>query len=258
MRRNPGQPLIVFLHGIANSGKVWEPVIKKLPANVQYLSVDLLGFGYSKKPTYIDYDLSMHARSVIKTIKEQHFHASQIVLVGHSLGSLISIEVAKNDPKKINDIILCSPPFYVQSPDRRMPSQDDILKNLFNYARNNPENFVELTALAKKYKVVTKNFELNKKNSLPYMETLKSSIINQDSLRDAIWLPKHIKVYIIRGLLDPLILQKNLKVLKKSRPGTVITTITAAHDLNSRYYKEVSLELSTILANYDTSTIPKR
>ena len=67
-----------------------------------------------------------------------------------------------------------------------------------------------------------------------------------------------LRFYEIATPADVPRLVENLKVLKKSRPGTVITNITAAHDLNSRYYKEVSLELGTILANYDSSTLRNR
>ena len=247
IRRVSGAPLIVFLHGIGNSGAVWSDEIKKLPKNVQYVTLDLLGFGSSKKPDYVDYDMKTHARSVVGTLKSLYFNTNKVIIVGHSLGSLIAVEVAKQYSKKVNNLILCSPPFYVESTDSKLPSTDDILKNIYEFARENPKDFMEVANRAKKYHIVTKDFILNKNNVNAYMATLKHSIINQSSLRDAINLPASIEINIIRGILDPLVLQKNIKILKRLRPSTKVTTVMSSHDINSNYLKAIQKDLSQIL-----------
>lgn len=247
LKKQPGQPLVVFLHGIGNSGAVWSETIKKLPKDVQYIAPDLLGFGSSDKPDYIDYDIKLHARSVVKTIRGYRFNPSKIIIVGHSLGSLVAIEIAKIYSHKINGLILCSPPFYVPSKGNRIPSSDDILTNLYQYAEQNPDNFLGLATLAKKYRIVTDDLKLNKNNIGAYMNTLRSSIINQASLRDAINLPENIQIHIIRGVLDPLVLQKNIKMLKRLRPGTVVASVIASHDIASRYNKTIKQDIETIL-----------
>lgn len=247
IHKKVGAPLVVFLHGIGNSGLVWSDIIKGLPKDVSYVSLDLLGFGSSKKPNYVDYNLNIHAKSVMRTVKNLNFSPSSIILVGHSLGSLVSIEVAKKYPSKITNLLLCSPPFYLPSTNRKIPSGDDILKKIYEYVQKDPENFVEISAIAKKYHIVTDDFELNKENVDSYMATLNSSIVHQRSLQDAIDLPKHIEIYVIRGAFDPLVLPKNLKMLKKMRPSTKITTIVATHDINKRYDKQIKKDLDEIL-----------
>ena len=251
IKRKQGAPLVVFLHGIGNSGAVWSKEIKNLPKNVQYVTLDLLGFGSSRKPNYVDYDLKTHARAVVGTLRSLHFNTNKVILVGHSLGSLIAVDVAKRYPQKINNLILCSPPFYVESSDSRLPSSDDILKNIYEFARDNPNDFMEVANRAKKYHIVTKDFVLNKNNIKAYMDTLKHSIINQSSLRDAINLPQSIKINVIRGFLDPLVLQKNIKILKRLRPSTKVATVMSSHDITNNYIKAIQKDLLQILQNVD-------
>ena len=214
---------------------------------MQYIAIDLLGFGSSDKPDFIDYDIKTHARSVVYTIRKQRFNPSQVIIVGHSLGSLIAIEIAKIYSRKIDALILCSPPFYIESSNKRLPSSDDILKNLYEFTRENPENFLEIATIAKKYNIVTNSFELNKNNIFAYMNTLKYSIINQSSLRDAINLPKNIQINIIRGILDPLVLNKNLKLLKSLRPNTDVKTVASSHDITPKYEKIIKDDLLKII-----------
>ncbi len=249
IKRLRGEPLVVFLHGIGNSGNVWHNLIESLPSNVQYISPDLLGFGYSNKPDYIEYDIKTHAAAVVRTIKRGNFDASKIIIVGHSLGSLVAVEIARLYPQKVNSLILASPPFYKPNNDSRLPSGDDILKSIYKLAQDNPDNFLEAATLAKRSHLVTKDFEVNKNNINAYMSTLNSSIVSQSSLNDAIRLPDSIHIDIIRGAMDPLVLVKNIKALQKKRPSVQVTTIIAGHEINQRYEKAMSLDITEQLSS---------
>ena len=45
--RRPFAVTYVFVHGLADTGELWQPFIENVPANCNYIVVDLLGHGDS-------------------------------------------------------------------------------------------------------------------------------------------------------------------------------------------------------------------
>jgi len=129
----------VFIHGIGNTLHAWDNVVAGLPSDVSVIGIDLLGFGESPKPSWAIYDAKTQARSVAMTLLGLRM-AHQPVLVGHSLGALVSVEVAKRYPLIARRLILCSPPFYKPKTldGKRTPSLDDMLRTLYETAVSTP------------------------------------------------------------------------------------------------------------------------
>ena len=95
---------VLFLHGIGNNSHAWDTVIATLPDDVRCISIDLLGFGESPKPRNISYDAREHARSVLHTYLSLGI-PEKIIIVGHSLGSLVAVEFAKRYPILVKSLI---------------------------------------------------------------------------------------------------------------------------------------------------------
>src|SRR5262249_47855803 len=90
-------PVLLLLHGIANSSQTWEPVASRLKRNFRLLAPDLLGHGASATPRG-DYSLGAHAtgvRDILTALGHDH-----VTVVGHSLGGGIAMQFAYQFPER--------------------------------------------------------------------------------------------------------------------------------------------------------------
>jgi len=237
---------VLFIHGIGNTGDAWKEVIAQLPDDVQIISIDLLGFGDSPNPSWALYNAKTQARSVLTTYLKLRLTAP-ITIVGHSLGALVAIEVAKRYPLIVRSLVLCSPPLYITvQQSTRLPSSDSLLRQLYASARERPENFVKLSAIAMKYDLINTSFNVTPENIASYMATLEAMIINQTSLQDAQKLT--VPTTIIRGTLDPWVVTKNLKQLSKHNHYITLRSIIAGHEVRGRY---VAAVVDTVVGEFD-------
>lgn len=101
---------IVFLHGIIGSGRCWGNAFTKLQNTASLYYLDLLGFGFSKKPD-AEYSLVEHVE-VVHTFIEQHVSERKIIIVGHSAGSIIAAKYAATYTNDVQKVILISLPYY--------------------------------------------------------------------------------------------------------------------------------------------------
>jgi pimeloyl-ACP methyl ester carboxylesterase len=224
---------LLFIHGIGNSGASWNDVVDKLPSNVHIVTIDLLGFGDSPSPTWATYNAKTQARSVLATLLKLRI-TTPIIVVGHSLGALVAIEMALRYPIIISRLILCSPPLY-DSKQSLLPRSDNLRKQFYKAASLHPDQFLHLAAFAAKYRLVNSTFNVTKETIDSYMATLNTMIINQTSLDDAYRLK--VPTTIIRGTLDPIVIAKNLRRLAKNNQKIKVKSIIAGHEVLGRYVK---------------------
>lgn len=229
---------VVFIHGIGHSGDAWQQVVPHLPKDIRIISIDLLGFGKSPKPHWPIYSVRLQARMVIATILRMRINGP-LILVGHSLGALVSVEIARRYPLLVRSLVLCSPPFYKQDliARRLLPHSDNVLKDIYKAIHKYPEQFVKISMLAVKYGIVNKSFNVTNDDVHSYMGALEASIINQTSLHDAIKLKKRMR--IIHGVLDAVVIGKNLKTLTKKNPKATLNVVIAGHEISGQYIPAV-------------------
>jgi pimeloyl-ACP methyl ester carboxylesterase len=226
---------LLFMHGLGNTAEAWNSVIKKMPDDVRIVTIDMLGFGQSPNPTWAIYNAKTQARSVLATLFKLRI-TTPVIVIGHSMGALVGIEMASRYPKRIDRLILCSPPLY-DNQNVTLPRSDRLRQQLYNAAQNHPQQFLRLAAFAAKYKLLNKTFSVTKDTIATYMSTLESMIINQTSLYDAYNL--HMPTTIIRGTLDPFVVSKNLYTLKKANPNVTIKSVIAGHEVRGNYVRSV-------------------
>jgi pimeloyl-ACP methyl ester carboxylesterase len=244
---SPKKPVatVVFIHGIGNSSESWNEVIEALPDNVKVISVDLLGFGKSPRPSWATYNAFTQARSVVRTLLGLSLRG-RVILVGHSLGALVAVETAQRYPVLVKSLILCSPPFY-DAESSGLIKSDQLLTKLYRRIQAHPEEFVKLSALAMKYKLTNRAFNVTDENVDTYMHTLEAAIINQTSLDDAIRLKKPMTIF--HGALDPLVIKRNLKQLVAVNPRAhLITLKTSSHEVGKRYAISLTNEIARQIA----------
>lgn len=231
--------VVLFIHGLGNTGSAWNDVIKELPDDLTIISIDLLGFGKSPRPSWATYSTKTQAKSVIATLIRLRLHAP-VIIVGHSLGSLVAVEIAKRYPLVVRSLILCSPPFYKMDDEAKslFPNGDRILRKLFKYSKKHPEHFMRIAELVVRYGLVNASFNVTSESIDVYMEALEASIINQTSLADAKRLG--MPMIILAGLLDPVVIRRNLKQLTTGHDNRKFITIaTAGHEVRGLFVPAV-------------------
>lgn len=249
--RKPKQSraIVVFLHGIGNSGAVWENITTKLPDDVTVITIDLLGFGQSPRPEWAVYSVVTQARSVVATLIRLRL-TGRIILVGHSLGSLVSVEVARSYPVIVRSLVLCSPPFYNPATDKNR-----LLQAVFRGIQRRPEQFIRLAGIASKYNLINKSFAVTPETIQPYIRTLRASILTQTSLHDAITLKKPLT--LLFGTLDPWVKRKNLVLITRQNEFATLRTVVAGHEIKGSFVPAVVSAVNSHIEAYRTSTREK-
>ena len=101
-----GKP-IVLVHGLGASLDVWAGVIPQLAPKYRVLAFDIPGFGDSPAPTG-RFTLQSVADATAEFIRNANAH--QCLIVGHSLGGILALKIAKESPDLVSRIALVSGP----------------------------------------------------------------------------------------------------------------------------------------------------
>ena len=261
--RSPKHPKATFvlIHGIGNTLHSWDEVVAKMPRNVRVIGIDLLGFGKSPQPHWPAYDVKTQARSVGATLVRLKL-TQQPIIVGHSLGALVAVELAKRYPFIPNRLVLCGPPFYkINDSDNSKDSDvyrvngsgvsrftaDTALRSLYKTATRHPEQLVHLSPLLVKMGLANKSLSITDANIASYISALETSIINQTSLTDVATLK--LPVTIIYGIFDPVVVSKHITQLSKSNDNIVTIRVPYAHEIIGGYVDELSAYLTKLVAS---------
>lgn len=233
---------IVLLHGLGSSARSWQPVVDKLPGDVRVIGIDLLGFGKSPKPEWVSYSIPTQARAVAKALLKLGL-TQRPILVGHSMGCLVSIELAKRFPLLIQELLLCSPPLYKDAGNKR--SQDETLRRLYHEIKKYPGQLQRIAPLAARVGILNKAFDITGPIGSVYVAALEASIIHQTALEDSrrLFMP----VRIIYGTFDPVVIGSNLKTLAKERQNITTKSFPVGHEIVGRYETIVANELQEMM-----------
>jgi pimeloyl-ACP methyl ester carboxylesterase len=230
---------LVFLHGIGNSGRTWDEVSEKLPEDVNIVIIDLLGFGDSPQPDWAIYDAKNQARSIAKTLINIGVFG-KIVMVGHSMGSLIAVEFAKRYPHSVSSLILCSPPIYNLDKTDHKPlflERDHRLRLLYELVLKKPEGIIAVSSLAKRAKLLNPSFDVKALNIDAYASALRANILNQSTAHDIVRLKQ--PVHIIYGTLDPFVIGDNLEEVVAESSNISVEKFIGGHEILGGYVKRI-------------------
>ncbi|WP_252258585.1 alpha/beta fold hydrolase [Erythrobacter aurantius] len=104
-------PAVVFLHGSGPGASGYSNFKQNLDAVVanghRAIVFDLLGFGYSSKPTDRDYTTELFAQTIKDALDA--IGISECVLVGNSLGGAVSIRLTLDNPELVKGLVLMAP-----------------------------------------------------------------------------------------------------------------------------------------------------
>ena len=101
-----GGPVVVLLHGMANTSATWLPVLSALGESCTVIAPDLLGSGASSKPRTGDYSLGSYASGVRDLLTVLGHERATVV--GHSLGGGVALQFAYQFPERLERLVLVS------------------------------------------------------------------------------------------------------------------------------------------------------
>ncbi|WP_134765146.1 alpha/beta hydrolase [Nocardioides sp. 1609] len=93
---------VVLIHGWACLRSDFDEVTKLLPESVRALAVDLAEHGDSRS-TREDFSIAELARDVLAVCETED--VSGVVVVGHSLGGAVAVEVARQAPTLVSQVV---------------------------------------------------------------------------------------------------------------------------------------------------------
>lgn len=107
---------IVLLHGFCMSSFIWDDMKSHFPSDINVIALDLSGFGDHEKDIS-DYTMADFAEDVKQQI--DLLHLKEYVMVGHSMGGYIALELYKIDERKIKGFCLFHSTAHEDSPERK-------------------------------------------------------------------------------------------------------------------------------------------
>lgn len=243
--RSPKNPraTIVLIHGLGNSAESWRGVTALLPEDVRVIAVDMLGFGQSPKPTWVKYSISVQARAVAHTLLGLRLTQRPIV-VGHSMGALVAVELARRYPLVLKQLVLCSPPLYKANSSDWL-GREKLLKEFYKIVTKHPAELEKIAPVAKQLGIVSKVFNVKGDYGAVYVAALESSIINQSSLDDVRRLSLPIR--ILYGAFDPVIIGANIQKIDNQKPNITTKVLPVGHEMLGTYVQFIASELKKII-----------
>jgi 4,5:9,10-diseco-3-hydroxy-5,9,17-trioxoandrosta-1(10),2-diene-4-oate hydrolase len=104
-------PPVVFVHGSGPGVSAYSnffPNYREIAAaGYRALLPDMVGFGWSSKPTGLDYTLDLFTSTLLEFL--DRLEIPRCVLVGNSLGGAISLKVAIDHPQRVERLVVMGP-----------------------------------------------------------------------------------------------------------------------------------------------------
>jgi pimeloyl-ACP methyl ester carboxylesterase len=110
-----GYPL-VFLHGFCETHEIWRGFGERLSHEFKVYTLDLPGFGQSPLSPY-EVSIDMIANEVYEWLLARNI--SECVMIGHSLGGYVTLEIAKKFPNILKAFGLVHSTAYADTPEKK-------------------------------------------------------------------------------------------------------------------------------------------
>ncbi len=219
---------VIFIHGIASDSSSFNKALNylenaKLAEKMRFITFDLLGSGDSYESDDLEYDYKDQLTALNNAIKRLNLNIP-IVLVGHSMGTLIVTRYANTYKKTIKELILVSPPLYTE-------------KDLINPA------FATATKIFREAVSVKDKKILEKKS---FNNSMEKIVLDKKNFKVICGLKT--PAVLVYGKLDQFISSYNIPIVLKENPKyiTVIET-DGRHGVSRDKYVVIGKILEDIL-----------
>ena len=98
-------PTLILIHGYTASLYVWKTVAPMLAdEGFHVIALDLLGFGYSEKPSWFDYSITSQARVVARFMNR--LGIGRATIIGSSYGGAVAATLALDYAERVEKLVL--------------------------------------------------------------------------------------------------------------------------------------------------------
>ncbi len=102
---DPRDPTIILIHGYTASVYVWNVVAPIIAAaGFRVIAIDLIGFGYSEKPSWFEYTINAQARMIARFM--DRLGIGKATLVGSSYGGAVAATLALDYAARVEKLVL--------------------------------------------------------------------------------------------------------------------------------------------------------
>lgn len=131
---------LLLLHGIGASAERWLPVVPLLTKNFRIIIPDIIGFGYSDKPT-VEYSMNFFVEFIIEFLKCVRIKRTHVM--GSSFGGLVASELALKFSSVVRKMILVSPAGTMKTATKTL--DEYILAALYPTVENARQAFSDMS-----------------------------------------------------------------------------------------------------------------
>ena len=103
-------PPLIFLHGVTGSCSAWDDIAPQFAAEYRVMAFDFRGHGLSSKPDR-GYTWAGHYAPDLVEFVDTHIDEPAVV-IGSSLGAVVSAPIAAGAPGKVRGIVMSDPPAF--------------------------------------------------------------------------------------------------------------------------------------------------
>jgi len=232
---------IVLLHGIAATSKTWDLLINELGTNnYRIIALDLLGFGQSPKPSGYKYDANDHIASVHKTLKKLKIR-QPFIIVGHSMGAIISSHYYTKYPAEIKEMFLLSPPIYLDDDDSQTiitRKRTDLYLDAYKFISEKKDFTITNSQLIRKLLLVKDGIDVNQDNWEGFRLSLMNTIVKQNTYNEI--METKIPVNIVYGSLDEFLIQESINKLAALNKVKITKLDGVDHIVGKRFAHELA------------------
>lgn len=226
--------LVVLLHGIGRTGQGWQYLVKELSSDpVRVVAFDLLGFGDSPKPDWLDYTVDDHVQALVHSI-ERLSPKEPVIVVGHSMGCLVAVRLARQHPDLVKHLVLYEMPLYKGLPNKRsyrlrLNFYTRIYKWILKYDPTFSGNSKLRAKLAQRFS----DLKIDQKSWQPYVRSLRNTVYEQTAPED---IPRlAMPMDVIYGSFDMLVIRGTVRhVYGKEDERLSVHTVRAGHRITPK------------------------
>lgn len=240
---------VVFLHGISATSDTWRVTLREFNKSkelqgVRLVALDLLGFGRSLKADWLEYTEEEYNAALDCSLKKLS-NNNAMVLVGHSMGSLIAADYAVDyeNPVELKHLILVSPPVLMADDLAKLP--DRVYTKSYASLHKIAQEVPAAETVAKLVQRFS-SFRSDYIKTAAFEKSMDNIILNKKNYQTYVKI--HLPTTIIHGHFDPLVIGANLKRAVRRNPRYLkYVSVIGQHDISAGKRAKILLEIKKVL-----------